>query len=187
MYSHLIESYSDSTRVFDVLIAREAVFKIYMFVCIILLQSSLLLDTPIEEPEMMYFILNNKMPKPLDLESLIGDAVSLFERYPPERLGAWRGISRWSVLKTARWQEEMVRQTVGDGVGFFGRHVREMEWQKVRGEALKAGRKWLWVYRREVAVGMAVVVGLVGVWVRMTPSGTGSALRAFWEKHIKNQ
>ena len=60
-----------------------------------------LFEIPDEEPEMLHSVLS-KLPKPLDLEGLIKNALILLGKYPPEKLSTWKQISKKSVLKTSR-------------------------------------------------------------------------------------
>ncbi|KAL2132792.1 hypothetical protein VTI74DRAFT_3386 [Chaetomium olivicolor] len=187
MYAHDITTLGEITRLFDVLLAREPVFTVYLFAAIVRSRRQELFDTPRDEPEMLHSILS-KLPVPLDLEGLISEAGQLQERFPPERLRAWRRISRWSVLKTAsRGNEDSGggRQSVEEGRVLFEKQVEELKWIEKKERA----RKWLWRDRRPVRmVGIAVLVGVLAVLLRRDPlpgpvvSGLGyvSALLARW-------
>lgn len=164
MYAHDIQEYGDIARLFDVLLAREAVFSVYMFAQIVLQRSEELFETPADEPEMLHSILS-KLPRPLNLEKLIANTVKLFDEHPPETLSAWRYISKNSVLKTARWFDDSRDQTVEDGEQHFHKQVREMDMAEMRKKFYAS----LWKYRRPAAtVGMAVLVGVLSVWLRKT-------------------
>lgn len=177
MYAHDIQEYGDIARLFDVLLAREAVFSVYMFAQIVLQRSEELFETPADEPEMLHSILS-KLPKPLDIETLITHTITLFEKHPPESLRRWRTISRFSVLKTARWQDQTMKQSLEDGEMFFKKQVKEIEWADRREKALKL----VWKYRKPVrTVGMAVFVGVLALWLRRSePSGFLGALWREW-------
>lgn len=167
MYAHDITTLGEITRLFDVLLAREPVFSVYMFAAIVRSRRGELFDTPQDEPEMLHSILS-KLPKPLDLERLIRDTVELFDTYPPERLPSWRwGISGVSVLKTAR-DGKGERQTMEDGKRFFERQVKELQWMERKQKA----RKWMWKNRRPVrTLGLAVLVGIIAILLRRAPGG----------------
>ncbi|KAA8635877.1 hypothetical protein SMACR_01716 [Sordaria macrospora] len=184
MYAHDITTLGEITRLFDVLLAREPVFSVYMFAAIVRSRREELFDTPEDEPEMLHSILS-KLPKPLNLEGLIKDTVALFENYPPERLPSWRwGISGNSVLKTAREETGTGKeqgterrgggggvatgQTMEDGKRFFEKQVRELMWME-RG---KKAKKWMWKNRRPVrTLGLAVLVGVIAILLRRAPGG----------------
>lgn len=68
---------------------------------VVLQRRDELFEIPDDEPEMLHSILS-KLPKPLDLEGLIANALQLLEKYPPEKLSTWGQISSKSVLKTSR-------------------------------------------------------------------------------------
>ncbi|KAK3944747.1 rab-GTPase-TBC domain-containing protein [Diplogelasinospora grovesii] len=170
MYAHDITTLGEISRLFDVLLAREPVFSVYMFAAIVRSRRAELFETPADEPEMLHSILS-KLPKPLDLESLIASARTLFETYPPERLTAWRNggtISKASVLKTAREADGCAaHQSMADGRAFFDRQVAELQWMERRDNVLKILRR----YRRHpgtrATLGLAILVGVVAiVWRR---------------------
>ena len=162
MYAHDITTLGEITRLFDVLLAREPVYSVYMFAAIVRSRRDELFETPSDEPEMLHSILC-KLPRPLDLEALITAASALFDAYPPERLPAWRTISRASVLRTARHPEACATQSMADGYEFFRRQVAELRWLEHRDKI----REMLWRHRRPArAVGLAVIVGIAAVLFR---------------------
>jgi len=169
MYAHDIQEYGDIARLFDVLLAREAVFSVYLFAQIVLQRSDELFDTPADEPEMLHSILS-KLPKPLDIETLIARTIQLFEQHPPETLKGWRMISSSSVLKTTRWQQDAAKQTLEDGHMYFQRQVKELQWAEQRRRVMKT----LWKYRKPAsAVGVAVLVGVLSFYIKKSSGGLG--------------
>jgi len=175
MYAHDIQEYGDIARVFDVLLAREAVFSVYMFAQIVLQRSGELFDIPSDEPEMLHSVLS-KLPKPLVLDVLITNTVKLFEKHPPETLKTWRAISRYSVLKTARWPNQTCNQSIDDGMTFFEEQVKELQRMEKRDRFTAV----LWKYRRPArTIGLAVLVGVLSFWMRRS-SGPSGVLGAFW-------
>ena len=166
MYAHDVQSLGEIARLFDVLLAREPVFSVYMFAQIVLNRRAELFDTPDSEPEMLHSILS-KLPQPLDLDGLIADTVTLFGCHPPEKLRAWRSISRNSVLKTARSTEDCARQSIEDGRDFFRKQVVELRIAETRDKVMAVA----WRYRRPArAVGLAIFVGVVAYWLRRSPA-----------------
>ncbi|KAH8659088.1 rab-GTPase-TBC domain-containing protein [Tricladium varicosporioides] len=177
MYAHDIQEYGDIARLFDVFLARESVFSVYMFAQIVLQRSEELFEIPADEPEMLHSILS-KLPKPLDLESLISGTVRLFEKHPPEQLRPWRQISQSSVLKTARWENQILNQTLEDGEVFFKNQVKELEWANTQEKAFKA----IWKYRKPATgIGLAVTVAVVSYWLRKSPFASG-VLEMIWKR-----
>lgn len=171
MYAHDIQSQNEITRLFDVLLAREPVFSVYMFAQIVINRRAELFETEPDEPEMLHSILS-KLPQPLNLEDLITSTSQLFDRHPPEKLGrAWKvGISEHSVLKTARSTQTCAGQSEDVGGYLFSQQVLELQ----RAERMERMLKTLWKYRRPAkAVGVAVLVGILAYWVRRStvPSG----------------
>ncbi|KAH8804809.1 rab-GTPase-TBC domain-containing protein [Xylogone sp. PMI_703] len=178
MYAHDIEEYSGISRLFDVLLAKGAVFSVYMFAQIVLQRSDELFETPADEPEMLHSILS-KLPKPLDLEALINKTVKLYEEHPPDTLKQWKSISRYSVLRTTLSPDSTISQTLEDGRTYFFRQVEEMKWMERKKEIFMT----LWKYRRPASmVGMAVLVGVLSFWLRRNtgPPGLFGALWRQW-------
>ncbi|KOS21478.1 GTPase-activating protein gyp10 [Escovopsis weberi] len=173
MYSHNIEGYHDIARMFDVILAREPVFTIYMFAQIVMDRREEILD--IDEHDMLQVILG-RVPKSMDLDALVKKAVGLYERFPPERLPSWRRISGASALKTARDLDACAKQTLEDGHRFFERQAREVHWQEVQGRI----RATAWAYRRPAGMfAMAVVVGCIAMHLRRNPSTLHSIMGFF--------
>ncbi|KAH6899043.1 rab-GTPase-TBC domain-containing protein [Thelonectria olida] len=164
MYAHNIEDYRDIARLFDVFLAREPVFSIYVFSQIIIDRRDEIFE--IDEPDMLHVILG-KVPPKMDLDKLIADSCTLFEFYPPETLASWRRISSLSALKTARNVDECAYQTLDDGKEMFEKQVRELHWAEVY-DRMKGS---LWVYRRPAkAIGLAIAVGAFAIYLRRNPT-----------------
>ncbi|KAG8526475.1 uncharacterized protein KY384_008675 [Bacidia gigantensis] len=160
MYAHEIEGYGQIVRLFDFLIAHPSVVSLYFFAVIILSRREELLEIPTSEPEMLHSVLS-KLPKPLDIEALIGKTVILFTEHPPETLPdwTWQQISSHSVLKTTRW---LKYDTVDNGKRIFERqakHVRRVEMKNMI-------MIEIWKRRRPAAqVGIAIGIGLFSFWI----------------------
>ncbi|TFA99298.1 TBC1 domain family member 20 [Trichoderma ghanense] len=164
MYAHNIERYRDIARLFDVILAREPTFSIYLFAQIVIDRREEILE--IDEPDMLQVILG-RVPPELDLDGLIKRAANLFTDHPPETLRSWHHISSSSVLKTCRDVDSSTRQTLEDGHRHFERQVKEIQWQELR----MGVRRKMWVYRRPVKyVGAAIMVGFVAFYLRRNPS-----------------
>ncbi|KAI9793940.1 MAG: hypothetical protein M1833_000509 [Piccolia ochrophora] len=174
LYAHDIQEYSDIARLFDALLAREPVFSIYLFAQTVLLRKDELFDIGPDEPEMLHAVLS-KLPHPLDLEALLDDATSLFERFPPESLRPWRRLSSASVLKTARHPEQAAAQKIEEGE----RLLEVQEKQLRREEILRAAQAQLWKYRRPaVTAGLTVLVGILSWWIRKNDGVANGLLAA---------
>lgn len=161
LYAHDIQEYADIARLFDFLIAQPAVVSLYLFAVIILSRREELFEIPADEPEMLHSVLS-KLPKPLDLEGLISEAMSLFHTHPPEKLPsrAWAKISYYSVLKTTL--RDVPDRSLQDGETLFDMQVIQLRRQELRTKALNR----LWKYRRSVGgIGLAVAVGIVSFWL----------------------
>jgi hypothetical protein len=162
LYAHDIQEYSDIARLFDFLLATEPVVSIYLFAAIILSRKKELLEIPADEPEMLHFTLS-KLPQPLDLDSLISSAMQLFNDYPPESLpfGAWKRISRHSVLKSSR--DPFNKQTREEAIRLLERQVRQLHNEELKEKALT----FLWHHRRTVgSVAVAIFIGAMSIWIR---------------------
>lgn len=177
MYAHNIERYRDIVRLFDVLLAREPVFSVYLFAQIVLSRREELLEVPNDDTVMLGFIVS-KIPKDLDLESLISDAITLFDRHPPSNLRSWRSISSSSCLKTARSVDSCATQSLEDGRHFFETQAKELrraeKWDKIMRTTL--------CYRKKAgAVGLAaVLVGVAAVYLHKHPAPVHYLTGVFW-------
>lgn len=185
MYAHDIQEYGDIARLFDVLLAREAVFSVYMFAQIVLQRSQELFEIPSDEPDMLQSILS-KVPQPLDVETLISNTIKLFEKHPPEKLRTWSRISKSSVLKTARWPHQTAQQTLRDGEMYFKKQVKELQWAERRKHVMTA-LSTPSNYKKPVGgVAVAVLIGVLSMWVRRSSllSGPFGALDRFWKWYV---
>lgn len=173
MYAHNIEAYHDIARLFDVLIAREPVFSIYVFAQTVLDRRDEIFE--IDEADMLHVILG-KLPRNLDLDGLIADSIALFQRHPPESLRSWRQISSASALKTARDVEASTAQTLEDGEVWFQKQVKELQWLELQNKA----KVFIWRYRRVATTfGMAVAVGALAIYLRRNPSAIHRTMGLF--------
>ena len=179
LYAHDIQEYGDIARLFDFLLAQEAVVSVYFFAVIILSRREELFEIPADEPEMLHSVLS-KLPKPLDLEALISRTMTLFTARPPEQLPfrAWSKISPFSVLKTTRGL--IRKQTLADGEELFTMQVAQLR----RQEQLQRAKVVLGKYRLPVGgIGLAVFVGILAFWLRRNgiEGVHGFGLRRVWE------
>lgn len=171
LYAHDIQEYIDIARLFDFLLSHEPVMAIYFFVAIVLSRRGELLDIPLDEPEMLHFTLQ-KLPRTLDLDSLIKSALELFRRFPPETLPhrAWARISPLSVLKTVR--KDSAWQSLEQGEELLQRHEKELRMEERREKLYLVLRKY-----RGPALSIAIpfVVGVTAFWLRRSGND-----RIFW-------
>ena len=164
MYAHNIEGYRDIARLFDVFLAREPVFSIYLFAQIVIGRRDEILE--IHEADMLQVVLA-KVPRNMDLDALVTKSVDLFDRYPPDSLRSWRRLSSASVLKTARDVSICAKQTLEEGHAYFQQQARELRWMDMRHRLKMA----LWRYRRPArAVGIAVAVAAMAFYLRRNPT-----------------
>ena len=161
LYAHDIQEYGDIARLFDFFIAQPAVVSIYFFAVIILSRREELFEIPADEPEMLHSVLS-KLPKPLNLESLISKSMEVFQKHPPEQLPSrvWAKISYCSVLKTTRASN-------GNGSLKHGETLFEMQLLQLRRQELrKKALTQIWKHRRPVGgIGLAIVIGLASIWL----------------------
>ena len=178
LYAHEIEDYGAIARLFDFLLAEDAVVSVYVFAIIILSRRKELFEIPADEPEMLHFTLS-KLPKSLDVEDMITRAKTLVLEHPPERLPfrAWNKISAYSVLKTTRGLSKP--QTLIEGEAFFSKQVTQLDRAQLRQKIRSAA----WRYRKPAgSVGVALLIGLVSIWIQN--GGVGgthfNAFRKIW-------
>ncbi|THX51705.1 hypothetical protein D6D11_04959 [Aureobasidium pullulans] len=176
LYAHDIEEYGGISRLFDFLLAHEAVVSVYMYATIIMLRKDELLELGSDEEDMMYAILS-KLPKPLDIESLITRTTLLYSQHPPETLPfrAWRQVSGYSVLKTTRDPNELAKQTLEDGEQLYAKHAAQIERQQALQKAIAQSRLLAYRYRKPAgALTLAVAVGVLSLYIGK--SGNGSSV-----------
>jgi len=143
---------------------------------IIMLRKDELLELGSDEEDMMYAILS-KLPKPLDIESLITRTTLLYSQHPPETLPfrAWRQVSGYSVLKTTRDPNELAKQTLEDGEQLYAKHAAQIERQQALQKAIAQSRLLAYRYRKPVgALTLAVAVGVLSLYIGK--SGNGSSV-----------
>ena len=169
MYAHEITSLDEAARLFDVLLAREPVFTLYLYAATILGRRQDLFDLPAEDQsdkDILHSMLS-KLPKPLDLDALIRSAARLIAAHPPESLPNWRHISSNSVLKTLRANDECAAQTLDEGHLFFQGQVRDMETAQRRRERIKMLRDALRRHRGALGtISLAIAIGVIAVCLR---------------------
>ncbi|KAI9763328.1 MAG: hypothetical protein M1840_000593 [Geoglossum simile] len=175
LYAHDIQGYGDIARLFDVLLAREAVFSVYLFAVIVLQRREELFDIPPDEPEMLHSVLS-KLPKPLNLESLLSETIALVSLHPPESLSAWRFISANSVLKTSRYPSQSASQTLKDGIQYYHKQVAELRRAELRKSVLSA----MWKYRHPTGVVGVAILGVALAWWFKRNNGGNSILWGGW-------
>lgn len=164
MYAHNIEAYQDIARLFDVFLSHEPVFTVYIFAQIVLDRRDEILD--IDDPDMLQVVLA-KVPLNMDLDALIGEAVLLYQRFPPESLRSWRFISKYSCLKTARDIDACVKQDLDQAQTLFQQQAREIRRADLRDKLLLA----IWRRRRPIkAFGAATMVAVIAFYIRRNPS-----------------
>ena len=162
LYAHEIQDYGAIARVFDFLLAQEAVVSVYLFTVIILSRKDELLEIPADEPEMLHFTLS-KLPQTLDVEDLVKRTSDLFLQHPPERLPfrAWSKVSSYSVLKTTRGPP--ASQNLMEGEKLLAKQILQLQREQFRRRLLSS----MWKYRRPVGgIGLALLVGLVSIWAQ---------------------
>jgi hypothetical protein len=166
LYSHVVQEYSDIARLFDFLLAREAVTSVYLFAVIVLSRKEELMEIEPNDIDMMHFTLS-KLPQPLDLEGLIEKTVTLLAQHPPPKLPfhVWRRISSNSVLKTTADGAALPKQTLEDGELWLDKQSQELARQKAWDDTIKAVKMRLWMYRRPALFGVAFAVGVVAVYL----------------------
>jgi hypothetical protein len=130
---------------------------------------------------MLHCILS-KLPKPLDLDSLISRSAALHASHPPSSLTTlaswwWHRISPNSVLTTTRNPHALAQQTLQEGEVYFQRHAAEIATQEAREKQLERARVLAKRYRRPAVVaGTAVLAAVLAFYLRRSGGGGGAAI-----------
>ncbi|KAK4541682.1 hypothetical protein LTR36_007826 [Oleoguttula mirabilis] len=179
LYAHDIEAYGDIARLYDFLLASEAAMSLYLFAVIVMSRKEELLELEADEPEMLLVVLS-KLPKPLDLESLIRYTSEIFTRYPPESLSqppmgswslssrAWSRVSGDSVLKTTHGDpHKLAKQSLTDGELMFDRHAAEIKraevWKRQVLQTRRLAKRCQWPATYTAA---AVIIAVMALLLR---------------------
>jgi hypothetical protein len=184
LYSHDIQSYKDIARLFDFLLAREAVMSIYLFAVIVISRREQLLEYMVDGPdEDVMSVVLQKLPQDLDLEATITQAIHLFENHPPKSLPfkTWRRISENSVLKTTMATESVTTQTLAQGQIWFDRQAEEIQRQEARAKMVHIVKKSMYKYQRPAVLTISVAVCVFALWFnRDRGSVFGGILQRLW-------
>jgi hypothetical protein len=131
---------------------------------------------------MLHCILS-KLPKPLDLDSLIARSAALHAAHPPSNLTnpswpSWRRhrISPNSVLETTRDPHHLAQQTLHDGEAYFARHAAEIAAQEARQKALERARVLAKKYKRPAVVAGTAMLAVVVAFYLRRAGGGGAAV-----------
>ena len=166
LYAHNIEDYGDIARLFDFILAHEPVMSIYLFAAMVISRRKELLE--IDEPDMLHFQLT-RLPQPLDLQSYINKALTLFDTHPPERLPGlvWWRLPSSSVLKTSRCLTS--RQSLEDAEVIFKLQAKQLQREKIRQDLQRKASILLKKNKRPVvSITAALFVGCIAFWMRRT-------------------
>ena len=182
LYAHEIEDYGEIARLFDFLLAHEAAVSLYLFAAIILSRRDELFEIPADEPEILHFTLS-KIPKSLDFENLIQEAMHLFKEHPPEHLPfrSWSSVSAFSVLKTTRGS--VASHSLEEGEDLFSKQALQIR----REELQQRAKTVMWKYRRPAgSIGLTILIGVLSFWLRrngmdnLTVQGWRRVFDLFW-------
>ncbi|KAF2870673.1 rab-GTPase-TBC domain-containing protein [Massariosphaeria phaeospora] len=167
MFSHMVQEYSDISRLFDFFLAHDTVVPVYFFAAVILSRRDELLEIEKEDQDILHAILG-KLPQPFDLEFQIARTVELHERLSPAALRswAWWQISSSSVLKTTSTPFQITRTSLQEAEQLFHQQEKDLQRRQALQRAFvtaKLVRGRLWYYRRPTAYGIAVAVGIYAI------------------------
>ena len=168
LYSHDIHSYKDIARLFDFLLAREAVMTIYLFAVIVISKREQLLEYMADGPdEDVMSVVLQKLPENIDIEDMIAKASALFEQYPPQSLPfrTWAKVSDTSVLKTTMDVKALAIQTLEEGQILFEKHAEQIRRDEARQRMLLTVKKTLSKYQRPVVLTISVAICVIAILV----------------------
>jgi hypothetical protein len=184
LYSHDIQSYKDIARLFDFLLAREAVMSIYLFAVIVISRREQLLEYMVDGPdEDVMSVVLQKLPQDIDLEVMISQAIRLFEQHPPESLSLkiWGRISDNSVLKTTRDPTALPRQTLEEGQLWFDRQAEEIRKQEERAKRVHMMKRTIYKYQRPAVFTLSVAVCVFAFYFgKKSTMAFGVTLQRIW-------
>jgi TBC1 domain family member 20 len=174
LFAHNVQEYGDIARLFDFLLASNALMPIYLYAAMVIKRREALLEVPEDDSAMLHFMLS-KLPQPLDLEFYIEETIKLYGQYPPESLprGTWSRISKHSVLKTTREPlGDAASQNLTFGRQEFALHAREIRQLDTITNFTSWIRRTVRNYRRPARTfALALAVGLLAFWWSRNPPG----------------
>lgn len=170
LYAHDIQEYSNIARLFDVFLAMDPVFPLYLFAQIVMERKEELFEYSDDEPEILHSILS-KLPKPLDLEGWISRAIRLLEERPPENLSTWSRVSCLSVLKTSRHRT----LSLAAAEGVFQKQCNELWRAQKREELFKTMAR----HKKPIVLGLSVFIGVSSIALGVYAQRNGGLLQAF--------
>jgi hypothetical protein len=169
LFSHVIEEYTDITRLFDFFLASDTAIPVYFFASLLISRREELLAIEKDEDESIFFVMLGKLPQPFDLEDQILQTMKLFERVPPESLGSpWWYIHSASVLKAGRTPFDAFRLSLDDGQALFKSQERRVRVIQAYDRAILFTRRTrfhMWRHRRRGAFCLSLVVGFYALWL----------------------
>ncbi|KIW02684.1 uncharacterized protein PV09_06121 [Verruconis gallopava] len=185
LYAHDIHSYSDIARLFDFLLAREAVMSIYLFAVIIISKREMLLEYMADEPdENILAVVLQKLPQDIDIEGMICQAIKLYEQFPPASLPfkTWKMVSDNSVLKTTIDRKALRDQTLQEGQVWFDNHAEEIRREEFRAKVVMTLKNKLSKYRRPALFTLSVAVCALALWAGKNKSSPfGGLVNRMWD------
>ena len=161
---------------------------------IIISRKQELLTLEPDEHDMLHCILS-KLPKPLDLDSLISRSAALHTAHPPSKLTTlsswwWHPISRNSVLTTTRNPHALAQQTLQEGEVYFQRHAAEIATQEAREKQFERAKVLTRKYKRPAMLaGTAVLAVVVAYYLRKSGGGSAAvgSLAGLWHAGLMLQ
>ncbi|KAF2279334.1 uncharacterized protein EI97DRAFT_172868 [Westerdykella ornata] len=168
LFSHVIDAYSDITRLFDFFLAADTIIPVYFFASLLLARREQLLDIDKEEEDIFLCELG-RLPEPFDLERRIEETVRLYERVPPEKLGlVWWKVSSASVLKSTRRPYDVAQFALPDAQKLLRRQENEVRIFRMYHRAVltaKRAKLYGWRHRRSGVLCISIAVGLCAFWL----------------------
>jgi hypothetical protein len=170
LFSHVIEAYSDITRLFDYFLASDTAVPVYFFASLLISRREKLLAIEKDDDyEAMFFVELGRLPQPFDLESQIAETIELYARVPPQSLRwPWWNVSSSSVLKASKTTYIIAHQTLDEGQALYRRQEKEVRMVQVYQKFISRGRRvklHAWRHRRRGAICLSVVVGIYALWL----------------------
>ncbi|KAF2654873.1 hypothetical protein K491DRAFT_455047 [Lophiostoma macrostomum CBS 122681] len=194
LFSHVIESYGDITRLFDFFLATDTVIPVYLFAVMVMSRRDELMELDKDEDEAIFHVTLGKLPQPFDLEARIAQTLKLYEKLPPQSLRwPWWKISASSALKATSTPLSVSSTSLDVAQALFQKQEREVQLKMAYEKMVFTMRRFklhAYRYRRPGTYGLAIAVGVYALWVGrngnmnygrfMTIGAFSDALRSFF-------
>jgi hypothetical protein len=109
-FSHVLKKYEDVARLFDFFLVSHRLMPFYLTVAIILYKQKEILTIDCEMSSMHHFLTNIVECDDLPFDSLIGKALTLIDKYPPNEMIKMQEIQKKKRLEMEKRKYSLLKR-----------------------------------------------------------------------------